>query len=317
MACIPNDFPDKGENGYKSAVMSFSFDKEVYERMTAISNKSDFALFIILLSGVKYILHEYTQNSDVLTIMPVFKQNSKNALLINSILPLLTKLDRNRTFKEYLNEVKNTVVDANANQNFPIMSLIDLLNVEFDENGLPILGTVVSLDSVHDKEYIGSYKADTLFYFYKDNGDLRVEVEYNSNAYGQETISQFVKYLFEFFDAVLKVPEKRLIDIEIIPNEERQLIKERIERICDSKNKLSFMNIEEIEEKLIEIWQDLLGVERDEIENNSFFELGGNSMLAIKLEIETSKKGIVMKSSDIYKFQTVKELSAYIASKNE
>jgi amino acid adenylation domain-containing protein/non-ribosomal peptide synthase protein (TIGR01720 family) len=66
-----------------------------------------------------------------------------------------------------------------------------------------------------------------------------------------------------------------------------------------------------IQEKLIEIWQQVLGIEKIGI-NNNFFEIGGDSIKAIRISARLQKYGLKMEIKDLFLYPTVKQLSKYI-----
>lgn len=67
----------------------------------------------------------------------------------------------------------------------------------------------------------------------------------------------------------------------------------------------------EIEEKLTEIFKEVLKVDRVSIDSN-FFELGGDSLDIIEIITKASLLGWKLKVQDIYKFPTIRELSKRI-----
>lgn len=68
----------------------------------------------------------------------------------------------------------------------------------------------------------------------------------------------------------------------------------------------------ELEQKLVEIWQDLLEIDVVGIHDN-FFELGGDSLLAIRLVSITRKRlGIEIKIGDVFDYPTIAELAALL-----
>ncbi|MHB1392564.1 MAG: amino acid adenylation domain-containing protein [Clostridia bacterium] len=71
----------------------------------------------------------------------------------------------------------------------------------------------------------------------------------------------------------------------------------------------------ELEEKLVDIWKEVLGVSEIGI-NDNFFEFGGHSLKAISLTAKTHKKlGVEIPLKEIFDTPTVKGLSGYIRSK--
>ncbi|MDX6192063.1 phosphopantetheine-binding protein, partial [Flavobacterium sp. Fl-318] len=66
------------------------------------------------------------------------------------------------------------------------------------------------------------------------------------------------------------------------------------------------------ERQLVEIWQNLLGIEKVGIYDN-FFELGGHSLLVTRLvSIIRDELSIEVPIQEIFKFSTVDELSSYL-----
>ena len=64
----------------------------------------------------------------------------------------------------------------------------------------------------------------------------------------------------------------------------------------------------EIEESLVEIWKQVLRVERVGI-NDNFFELGGDSILSIQIVARANQAGLRLTAKQIFEYQTVAELA--------
>ncbi|MEW7281314.1 amino acid adenylation domain-containing protein, partial [Aquimarina sp. 2201CG1-2-11] len=62
---------------------------------------------------------------------------------------------------------------------------------------------------------------------------------------------------------------------------------------------------------LVEIWEDLLGVEGIGVSNN-FFELGGDSIKAIQMVSRSKNKDLHFSVKDLFSYQTIRELSSNI-----
>ncbi|MGI8637814.1 MAG: thioesterase domain-containing protein, partial [Segetibacter sp.] len=68
----------------------------------------------------------------------------------------------------------------------------------------------------------------------------------------------------------------------------------------------------EVEEKLAQIWKDLLGAERVGI-HDDFFELGGHSLLAMRLISAIRKKlNIEVRVNDVFIFPTIAEFASHV-----
>ena len=71
----------------------------------------------------------------------------------------------------------------------------------------------------------------------------------------------------------------------------------------------------ETEKKLSEIFEKLLRISPISVEDN-FFEIGGDSLLALKLQIEILKLGVSIPFADIYKYNSVRQLATHMDSLN-
>lgn len=70
-------------------------------------------------------------------------------------------------------------------------------------------------------------------------------------------------------------------------------------------------NFTSTEIRLAALWGDLLGVKEIDIDDD-FFELGGNSILTIRVEVELEQAGILFTSELLYRYSTIREAAAYL-----
>lgn len=71
---------------------------------------------------------------------------------------------------------------------------------------------------------------------------------------------------------------------------------------------ISIEHLNSSEEKLLQIWKNILKTDDIDI-NDNFFNIGGDSVLAITMQIEAIKYGLEFEYSDIFSFPTIKQLS--------
>jgi non-ribosomal peptide synthase protein (TIGR01720 family) len=71
-----------------------------------------------------------------------------------------------------------------------------------------------------------------------------------------------------------------------------------------------------LEEKLVLIWQELLGVKQVGI-NDNFFELGGDSILTIQVVSRVRRLGYELQPKDLFMHHTIAQLSVAIAGRAE
>ena len=104
----------------------------------------------------------------------------------------------------------------------------------------------------------------------------------------------------------------QLSDFEYTPNgkiDRKQLPIPKIEKKEIIKPKTS------TEKKLYRIWKNILGIEQISIDDN-FFDIGGDSLCALKMQLELMKININVNYGDIFTYNTIQELADFIVNGN-
>lgn len=83
-----------------------------------------------------------------------------------------------------------------------------------------------------------------------------------------------------------------------------------------ANNKINIDELNSIEEKLLQIWKNILKIDDIDI-NDNFFNIGGDSVAAISMQIEAVKYGLDFEYGDIFTFPTIKQLSANLKTPDE
>ncbi len=68
-----------------------------------------------------------------------------------------------------------------------------------------------------------------------------------------------------------------------------------------------------IEEKLVKIWEQVLGIQPIGIHDN-FFEIGGDSILSIQIIAKVRKEGLQLKANQLFEHQSIAELALFAQS---
>lgn len=71
-----------------------------------------------------------------------------------------------------------------------------------------------------------------------------------------------------------------------------------------------------LERKLVKIWEEILSLEKISIDDN-FFDIGGDSLCALKLQLEIMKIGYNINYGDIFKNNTIRDLAKFLEENKE
>ncbi|MCY9731803.1 amino acid adenylation domain-containing protein, partial [Paenibacillus apiarius] len=144
-----------------------------------------------------------------------------------------------KTFQEYVQEVKENTLSAYENQDYPFEELVSKLDVSRDMSRNPLFDTMfvlqnieqraVSIEGLTCKLYPNEHniaKFDLTFSLTEEAEGIAGTIEYARSLYKEETIERMAAHFKQVIDAILSDPQRKLSSIEIISPEEKAQILE-------------------------------------------------------------------------------------------
>jgi amino acid adenylation domain-containing protein/non-ribosomal peptide synthase protein (TIGR01720 family) len=225
---FPYDFSIPGQyerdSGKEFETAGIEFSTEFFLRLMEISRGSDYALYIILVSGLVSLLYKYTENKDIITGVPIFKQ-AKEGKFINTVLAVRSRIEAAMTFKQLLTQVKESVLEADANMNFPIEILLNQLDIPYTGNDyFPLFDTMILLENIQEKNYINDINVNLKFYFRLKEKNIDGTVAYKPGWYRKETIQTVIAHYINLLGQALSNPHQPLSALDILAGQERERI---------------------------------------------------------------------------------------------
>ena len=89
----------------------------------------------------------------------------------------------------------------------------------------------------------------------------------------------------------------------------------KVTHLVDSGH-IDISSLNSNEEKLTQIWKSILKVDNIDV-NGNFFDIGGDSISAINMQIEALKYGLEFEYADIFNYPTIRQLSKKLPSPEE
>ena len=169
---------------------------------------------------------------------------------------------------------------------------IELGEIESKIEQIPgISAAVVNKVSIQDKESLCGY-----FVTDPDSHVTEIEVKSHLKKYlPQYMVPSYIMHLKEMPYTI-----NRKIDRKALPLPKNEKFEEENPDYFDTN-----------ELKLLQIWKNILQLKEISLTDN-FFDIGGDSISAIKMQIEALKYNFNFEYADIFKYPTIKELSTKI-----
>ncbi|MGN9865284.1 non-ribosomal peptide synthase/polyketide synthase [Bacillus swezeyi] len=210
--------------GYQEKCICRSLSPEVSQRMMTMANHSEMAIYLILLSGIECLLYKYTDRTNLILGIPTESKQKSSPSAVNTIIPLKNTLSCHSTFKTVFEQLKEAVNDSLKNQNLPFRKIVQHLNVQYDDERIPLIHTVVSFNEIHSLKFKEDVATDTLFHFDLENNGIHLQLFYNGNLYDERYMDQIVSHLDHLLSVILFQPQAAIHTVDIIPEAEKHQI---------------------------------------------------------------------------------------------
>ncbi|MCB2354686.1 non-ribosomal peptide synthetase [Clostridium estertheticum] len=217
---LPYDYIKSNAVGSKKCELKFEFSNGLSQAMKKASGQSDQRLFMILVAVVTALIHKYTGNEDIITGAPIYRKEI-GGRFINTVLALRNNVTNHMTFKELILKIRQTITEADKNQNYPLEKLFEKLSVD---NGISIIDIAILLENVHEKKHIDNINPSVIFSFRNEDTNIQGKVEYNSLLYKKSTIQRIVHHMIRLIEKALENLEIKIEDIDILDEKEKQTI---------------------------------------------------------------------------------------------
>nr|MCU0510139.1 amino acid adenylation domain-containing protein [Anaerolineae bacterium] len=152
---LPTDRPRPSVQSYRGANETFELEAQVASGLTALARREGATPFMVLLAAFQTLLHRYTGQEDIPVGVPIANRTrGETEGLIGFFVNTLVMRGRfggapagGLTFRELLQRVKETALDAYAHQDLPFETLVDTLQPERSLSYSPIFQVLFNLQS--------------------------------------------------------------------------------------------------------------------------------------------------------------------------
>ncbi len=150
---LPTDRPRPPVQTYNGASISCKLSRELSQKLLDFSRDRGVTLYMTLLAAFQVLLYRYTNQEDLLLGSPTTGRSRADlAELVGYFVnPVVCRADLsgNPTFEEFLNQVRSTVLDALAHQDYPFARLVEQLQPMREPSRSPLFQVMFVLQKAH------------------------------------------------------------------------------------------------------------------------------------------------------------------------
>jgi len=218
--------------GFKGETINFSIGEEVSLKIKRLVVENDATLYMFLLTALNILLSAYSGQEDIVVGTPIAGRENADlegiiALFIN-VLPIRNHPGKDKTFRQFLTEVKKNTLKAYENQGYPFESLVEKLDMEKDLSRNPLFDVelvvlnmenpVLEAEGLRFKPFefeLGVSQVDLAFYVSEYDEDIRLNLMYSTDLFKRETMNDLIDFFREILSTAANNMDIKLEDFKM------------------------------------------------------------------------------------------------------
>jgi amino acid adenylation domain-containing protein len=238
---LPTDYGRPHVPGFEGNRISFEIVNEETRTLNHLAVEHGATLYMLLLAIYNVFLSKITFQESIIIGTAVAGRGHGDlkeiiGMFVNT-LGLLNHPSGQKTFSEFLREVKDNTLDAFENQDYPFEELVEKIPVTRDTGRNPLFDVMFAMQDMEiaKLEIPGlkilpySYeshtaKFDLMLLAAETEEGLQCVFEYRTRLFKQTTIQRLIQFFKKTISGIVQKPTVKISGIEIIPGAEKQRI---------------------------------------------------------------------------------------------
>lgn len=239
---LPTDRPRPVEVSYCGAEYIFEISAQTGAALRQLGQQVQATPFMVMHAAFSALLSRYSGQDDLCIGTPVASRNRAElepliGCFINTLV-LRSRIDRQQSFENLLQDTRDTTLDAYAHQDVPFEQLVELLQPERHLSHPPLFQVLLILQNAPLSELdlpglkwqpMASERATTKFDLTLNIAEvaegLHCRFEYNTDLFDASTIARMAGHFMHLLEAIVADPQVRVGDLPLLGEaEQNQLL---------------------------------------------------------------------------------------------
>ncbi|UQZ41392.1 plipastatin non-ribosomal peptide synthetase PpsC [Bacillus subtilis] len=246
---LPADHARPPVRSFAGDKVLFTLDQEVASGLHKLARENGSTLYMVLLAAYTAFLSRLSGQEDIIVGSPIAGRPHKDlepilGMFVNT-LALRTRPEGGKPFVQYLQEVRETALEAFEHQDYPFEELVDKLELTRDMSRNPLFDVMFVLQNM-DQESLEldelclkpaannghqTSKFDlTLYIQEQPHGLLTFQMEFSTDLYKKKTIEKWLQYFINMLLSIIKDNKAALGTINILNEDETHYLIHELNR---------------------------------------------------------------------------------------
>ncbi|HAV90688.1 MAG TPA: non-ribosomal peptide synthetase, partial [Eubacterium sp.] len=238
---MPLDYVRPQEQSYEGSILVRGIGKELTNKVKKIALENGATDFMVFMSAAMVLLSKYSRQEDIVIGTPISGRTHRDTegmlgMFVNT-LAMRGKPEAEKTYREFLAEIKETSLRAYENQEYPFEELVEAVDVTRDMSRSPLFDVMLSLQNNEveeinlgdtDAEWTDAKdsiaKFDLSFDVVEYKGEYGVILEYCTALFKEESARLLVNHFIVLIEDLISDINKKLKDVQLINEGEKSEI---------------------------------------------------------------------------------------------
>lgn len=206
---LPIDRPRPELKSYQGERLRHVLQDATLQALKTQASKQGCTLYMLLMAAYTAYIHRLSGQERIVVGAPYTGRGMDGAQSLVGycvhLLPILSEIDDTTSFQSHLQQIRATLLDAYAHQDYPYARLIDQLSLKRDISRSPLVSTIFNLERLPTPQRVADI---TVSPYSPPIAFTRVDLTLTANLIGDQVIFD-CDYNTDLFEAVTI---KRLVD---------------------------------------------------------------------------------------------------------
>jgi amino acid adenylation domain-containing protein len=222
MPGLKTDYPRPLNYATEASSIDLTLPEHVSKQLSKLTGDSAFLTYTTLLAVLKVCLYKHTDSNAIVVGSPARRQKEGMPETPVNALAIAVEVGGEMTFRNLLMNVRETLVQAYAKQNYPYERIVRDLGLEKVENKCPLFDVVMVFRGIHGE--LPALKHDLTLTFEKTPEGVSGRIDFNGKLFRRESLERFAGHFIRALDSATGNVERPVRDIEILTEAERRRI---------------------------------------------------------------------------------------------
>ncbi len=221
--------------------VTFDLNRELSSKLNLLASQQGGTLYMLLLASYNILLSKYTGQEDIIIGSPIAGRRHVDlepiiGMFVNT-LAMRNYPVGEKTFVDFLEEVKNNTLQAFENQDYQFEELVEKLELGRDLGRNPLFDTMFVLQNEGSAELVTSNlkmsvedffnevtKFDMTLTVIETSEGIRFDIHYMINLFKKTTMENFARHFKNILYQIVNNSESTLSEMEMLSEDEKEMV---------------------------------------------------------------------------------------------